>query len=339
MKVYAAKPRDMPLRDVADYAKRAEALGYDGLTVSEGVHDGFLNAMAALDHTSELEVTTSVLVVFPRSPMTVAYAAWDLAAMSGGRFKLGMGTQVRANIEDRYSTPWLKPVPRMREYVQSLRAIFDRWQNGTPLNFEGEYYRFTRMQPFFDPGPIEHPDIPILLAGVGPFMLRLVGEVADGVLTHPSNSDLRNVKERTLPAIEEGAKRAGRSLSDIEIIAYGHVITGANAEELQAGRDEFRRTMAIMWSTPAYWGTLQLHGWDELGPSLRQLTREERWDELPNFVTDEIIDELVPVATFADIGAILKEQWSDLPVAIRFPMPEDPAHDTEVAKVLAELRG
>lgn len=338
MKVYAAKPRDMPLAEVGPYAQRAEALGYNGITVSEGVHDGFLNAMAALEHTADLDVLTGVLVVFPRSPMTTAYAAWDLAAMSGGRFKLGMGTQIRANIEDRYSTPWAKPVPRMREYVQSLRAIFDTWQHGTELHFEGEHYRFTRMQPFFNPGPIDHPDIPIYLAGVGPLMLRLSGEVADGLISHPSNSDIKSVREHMIPTIEAGAKKSGRSVDDVEIIAFGHVMTGATQEEVDAEREAFRRQMAIMWSTPNYWGALQRNGFEELGPALRSLTREGRWDDLHDLVTDDVVDVFAPVATYAEIADRIRADWSDLPVAIRFPMPEDPKNDAEVAKIVAALR-
>ena len=170
MQVWASKPRDMPPKDVGDYARRVEALGYDGLTVSEGVHDGSVNAWAALAATTELRVAVSVFVAFSRSPMSLAYAAWDLQDFSGGRFVIGLGTQVKANIEQRFSVPWTPPVPRMREYVQSLRAIFDAWaaQDGTRLRFEGEHYRFTRMQPFFTPALIEHPEIPIYLGAVGP---------------------------------------------------------------------------------------------------------------------------------------------------------------------------
>jgi probable F420-dependent oxidoreductase len=329
----------MPLSQVADYARRSERLGYDGMTVSEGVHDGFLNSLAALDATSELKVATSIILAFPRSPMVVAYAAWDLSAHTGGRFILGMGSQIRANIVDRYSTPWAPPVPRMREYVQSLRAIWNSWQHNAPLEFEGKHYHFTRMQPFFNPGPIEHPDIPVFLAAVGPHMTRLVGEVADGIHTHPSNSDRRMVVEHTLPLIAEGAKKTGRSMDEIEVVAFGHVLTGANEAEVSKAREEFRRSMAVMWSTPNYWKPLQLRGWDELGPSLRQLTRQGKWEQLPSLVTDDIIDELVPVATYAEIAGVMKEMWGGLPVSVRFPMPEDPKDDREVAKVLAELRG
>ena len=173
--VYATMDQRMPPAEVADHARRAEALGYDGLNIPEAVHDGLVMSQIALQATTRLRVATSVLVAFPRSPMAVAHAAWDLQALSGGRFELGLGSQVRGNIVGRYSTPWTAPVPRMREYVQSLRAIFACWQEGAPLAFEGEHYRFTRMQPFFNPGPIENPAIPIPLGAIGPAMTALAG--------------------------------------------------------------------------------------------------------------------------------------------------------------------
>ena len=212
MQIYAGMDQRTPLAEIGDHARRVEAMGYDGLNVPDAVHDGLLAAQAALRATTRLRVATSVLVCFPRSPMNAAHAAWDLQAFSGGRFELGLGTQVRGNIVGRYSTPWTPPVPRMREYVQSLRAIWDCWQSGGPLEFQGEHYRFTRMQPFFNPGPIEHPAIPIFLGAVGPKMTALVGEVADGIMTHPTNGAPRYLREVTLPEMAKGA-RTGRALA------------------------------------------------------------------------------------------------------------------------------
>src|SRR5262245_3282960 len=200
----------MSLSEVEAHGRRVEALGYDGLCVPDAVHDGLLLCHAVLRATTRLRARTSVLVSFPRSPMLVAIAAWDLQALSDGRFELGLGTQVRGNIVGRYSTPWSAPVPRMREYVQALRAIFAAFQHGTPLDFRGEHYRFTRLQPFFNPGPIEHPAIPLLLGAVGPRMSELVGEVADGMMTHPTNSAPRTLRELTRPAIAAGAAKAQR---------------------------------------------------------------------------------------------------------------------------------
>ena len=210
MQIHAGMDQRMPLAQVGAYARRVEAIGFDGLNVPDAVHDGLLTATVALRETTRLKVATSVLVAFPRSPMNVAHAAWDLQAFSGGRFELGLGTQVRGNIVGRYSTPWEPPVPRMREYVHALHAIWNCWQEGGPLDFQGSSYRFTKMQPFFNPGPIEHPEIPILLGAVGPKMTRLVGEVADGMLSHPTNSSPRYLREVTIPELAAGAVDAGR---------------------------------------------------------------------------------------------------------------------------------
>ena len=217
-RVYATMDQRTPLSRVADHARRAEALGYDGLNVPEAVHDGLLAAATALQATTRLRVATSVLVAFPRSPMSVAHAAWDLRETSGGRFDLGLGSQVKGNIVGRYSTPWVAPVPRMREYVEALRAIFASWQQGAALSFEGEHYRFTRMQPFFNPGPIDAPDIPIYLGAIGPGMTGLVGEVADGMVCHPTNTAPRYLREVVMPRIASGAARAGRDASEVRVM-------------------------------------------------------------------------------------------------------------------------
>ncbi len=340
MQIWASKPRAMAPKDVGDYARRVEALGYDGLTVSEGVHDGSLNAWAALGATSELRVATSVIVAFARSPMALAYATWDLQDFSGGRYILGLGTQVKANIEQRFSMPWLKPVGRMREYVQSLRAIFGAWgaQDGTRLNFEGEHYRFTRMQPFFTPAAIAHPEIPIYLGAVGPAMTRLTGEVADGFFTHSCNSDPRMIREVAMPAIEEGAKRGARTLGDCEVMVSPYLNTGATSEEIAESREANRRQMAIMYSTPNYWAPLRLRGWDDLGERLRALTREGRWDELSTHLSDELVDEIATSGDYLEVASLLKERYGDLPVSLRFPLPDDPAHDAQIAKALDRLR-
>jgi probable F420-dependent oxidoreductase len=192
----------MPLRDVPDYALRAERIGFWGLLVPEAVHDGFLTAALALEHTERLMVATSVALAFPRSPTVTAYGAWDLQSLSGGRFRLGLGSQVKGNVVRRYGVPWTPPVKRMRDYVGALRAIWSCWQHGTPLAYESESYRLDRMQPFFNPGPIEHPEIPVYLGAVNPGMIRLAGEIADGMMTHPTNTSPRYLHERVVPQLE-----------------------------------------------------------------------------------------------------------------------------------------
>ncbi len=328
----------MGLDAVEAHARRVEALGYDGLCVPDAVHDGLLLSHAVLRVTTRLHAATSVLVAFPRSPMLVAIAAWDLAALSGGRFELGLGSQVRGNIERRYSTPWTAPVPRMREYVQALRAIFTTFQSGAPLAFEGEHYRFTRLQPFFNPGPIAHPDVPVLLGAVGPKMTALAGEVADGFLSHPTNTSPRFLREAALPAIAAGAARADRDAGRLEILAGGLVATGRDASAVARAREHVRELLAFLYSTPTYWPTLDLFGWRDVGERLHGLTREGRWSEMTAAVSDAMLDALVPQAPYGGIAAVLKDWYGGLATRINFPMPDDPADDALAARAIAELR-
>jgi probable F420-dependent oxidoreductase len=337
-RVNATTDQGMPLSRVAEHARRAERLGYECLDVPEAAHNALVAATVALAATTRLKVATSVLVAFPRSPMTVAHAAWDLQEFSRGRFELGLGSQVRGNIVGRYSTPWAAPVPRMREYVQSLRAIFDCWQNGTPLNFQGEHYRFTRMQPFFSPGSIGCGRIPILLGGVGPRMTALAGEVADGLVTHPTNTAPRYVREVIRPRLESGARRAGRDPSAFELRVTPLLATGPGREDVKREREKIRRLLAFLYSTPVYWPSLELFGWRERGEHLHLLTREGRWNEMAGIITDEMFDTFVPSATYADIAAVLREWYGGLTDRITFPIPEDPSADTEAAKVVGQLR-
>ncbi|MBW2269100.1 MAG: TIGR03617 family F420-dependent LLM class oxidoreductase [Deltaproteobacteria bacterium] len=336
-RVYATIDQRTPPAAAAKLARRTEAIGYDGLFVADGIHDGLLVAAMALAATSRLRVATGVLVAFPRSPMTVAHAAWDLQALSGGRFELGLGSQVRGNIVGRYGTPWTAPVPRMREYVQALRAIFACFQHGGPLCFEGEHVRLTRLQPFFNPGPIEHPTIPIVLGAVGPKMTALVGEVGDALLTHPTNSHPRYLAEVTRPRLTVGVARAGRESGDVQLMVTPLIATGASEVQLRAEREKQRRLLGFLYSTPAYWPSLELFGWRECGERLRQLTREGRWDEMIALVSDEMLDTFVPTGSHADIADILRERYSDLTPVLTFPLPEDPALDTAVAQVVEQL--
>ena len=338
MQVYATTDQRLGLRDVAAHAQRAERIGYTGLLVPEAVHDGLLAALLALEHTTELRVATSVLLAFPRSPMTTAIAAWDLQSLSAGRFELGLGTQVRANLEERFSVAWWPPVPRMREYVASLRAIWSAWQDGTPLAQRGEHYRFERMQPFFDPGPIAAPRIPIQLAAVGPLMTRLAGEVADAWVAHPTNASPRFLREVTLPNLEKGAQRAGRDRRECAVLAFGFVATGATPEAVRQERERIREYLGFLYSTPHYRHTLELFGWADLAPRLRELVRAGRWAETKALVTDEMLDHLVPSGAHGEIADLLREAYGGLADAIALPMSADPAHDVALRSVVESLR-
>jgi probable F420-dependent oxidoreductase len=226
----------------------------------------------------------------------------------------------------------------MREYVTSLRAIWHTFQTGEPLAFEGRHYRFTRMQPFFNPGPIEHPEIPILLGAVGPKMTALVGEVSDGLLTHPTNSASRYLREVTRPAIETGAKRVGRGASGLALLAGGFIATGSDDVAVARQREHVRELLTFLYSTPAYWPSLDLFGWREVGERLHRLTREGKWGEMAGAVTDEMLDILVPSGTYAEIADRVRDAYAGLASGVTFPVPEDPADDAEAARAIAALR-
>ena len=339
MKVYATidNPR-MALADVPAHAARAERLGFDGLLVPEAVHDPFLLAMLALEHTTRLTVATSVALAFPRSPTVVAYSAWDLQAMSGGRFCLGLGSQVKGNVVGRFSTHWAAPVSRMRDYIDALRALWSCWQDGTPLDFKSTHYRLDRMQPYFNPGPIKHPEIPIFLGAISPRMMALAGESANGLMTHPTNTGPRFLSEIARPALEDGAKRSGRSADSVQVIASPFVATGASAAAVKRERDRIREHFGFLYSTPQYSKTLELHGWKDVGERLHKLTRAGKWNELTAQISNEILDALVPSGTYDDIAVIVRDRFAGVCTGIALRMPESPQDDAAFAQVVEALR-
>jgi probable F420-dependent oxidoreductase len=338
LKVTATLGADVKLRDVGPHAQRVESLGYDMLSVAEAVHDGMLSAMAALGATTTLRVGQGVLVAFARSPMLAAQGAWDLQDYSGGRFPPGLGTQVKGNIIGRFGRPWSAPAARLTDYVGAVRACFDTFQNDTPLNFKSESYTLNRMQPFFNPGPLECGPPPIMMGAVGPLMTRAVGMVGDALQTHPTNSEGRYLREVTRPRLEEGTKRAGRDVR-IELTAGPMIATGATREAVEAAIQEARTSLVFTLSTPAYWPALEYHGWLEVGQRLRDYTREGKWAEMNELVTDEIMNAFVPSGTYDEIADILLEEYDDVAERILFPVPTDPKQDDAVRKVIAKLQG
>ncbi|MDO8861500.1 TIGR03617 family F420-dependent LLM class oxidoreductase [Haliea sp. E1-2-M8] len=337
-RVYATTPETMGPGAIGAHAARAEAMGFDGLQVPDAVHDGLLLAAMALHATRTLVVGTAVLVAFPRSPMTVAVAAWDLQQMSAGRFELGLGTQIKQNIEERYSARWVAPVAQLREYLQSLQAIFHSFQSGEPLCFEGEHYCFTRLQPFFNPGPIAHPHIPLLGGAVGPAMTRMVGRVADGIITHPTNTPPAYIREVCLPRLQGGLEQGGRAAADFRLMLGPLIATGRDEQAVAEAWERQRRLLGFLYSTPAYWPSLELFGWQDKGQQLLDLTREGRWPDLGNIVTDTMLEQFVPRGSYAEIADVLRARYAGLAHSITFPMPEDPADDTLAATAIARLR-
>ncbi len=338
MKVVASMAPDVRLRDVAAHARRVESLGYDALSVPEAKHEGTLAAFAALAATSRLRVNTGVLVAFARSPMLAAQAARDLQDFSDGRFALGLGSQIKGNVVGRFGMPWSAPATRMRDYVGAVRACFDTFQNGTPLNFESESYTLNRMQPFFNPGPLECGTPPILMGAVGPIMTRTVGEVGDMLQTHPTNSEARFLREVTRPSLEEGRKRSALE-EPVQLLAGPLVATGRDEAAVDAALKSARETLVFTLSTPAYWPVLEYHGWLEVGHRLRDLTRAGAWDEMDTAVSDEVVDTLVVSGTYGVIAERIVAQYADLADGVLFPVPPDPEDDDAARRVIEEIRG
>ena len=339
MKVYASMDPRLSLADVPAHARRVEAIGYDGLHVAETIHDALAVSILAAEHTERIVVRSAVALAFPRSPTLTAYAAWDLARLSGGRFQLGLGTQIRQNIEDRYGVPWSEPVGRMRDYLGALAALYGSFRSGEPPAYQGTHYRLTRMQPYFNPGPdpsTEPP--PTLLGGVNSGISQLAGEQAAGFVTHPTNSNPRYLETICWPDLRLGAARAGRDLSGFELVVGTPVATGASAAQLDAERQRQRRLLAFLYSTPAYRRTLELYGWEDLGSRLQAMGRAERWDDLARVVTDEVLDTLVPTAGFDDLATLLIDRFGQLGQGVVLPPPADPVHDDRFAEVVAAIQ-
>ena len=305
----------IPLGSVPETARAAEALGFDALWSSETMHDPFLPATLIAEHSQRLRFGTAVAIAFARSPATLAYTAWDLAQVSGGRFILGLGTQVKAHIVRRFGMPWPESVVgKLREQILAMRAFWKTWQTGAPLNFRGEYYKLSLMSPFFNPGPIQRPDIPIYIAGVNTGLARLAGEAADGFLVHPFHS-LRYLKEILLPAFEAGLGKSGRSRGDFSIAPTAFVVTTPE-EDLMA-----RAQIAFYASTPSYRAVMALHGWETTAEQLSVLARSGRWGEMPGLVSDEMLASFAIVCTSAELAGRLKERYAGLADRLTLYLP------------------
>lgn len=277
------------LSEVPAEVQSIERLGYDGTFTFEGPHDPFFPLVLAAEHSSKLDLATAIAIAFPRSPMHLANVGHDLQVQSKGRFILGLGSQVKAHIEKRFSATWSKPVPRMRELVQALHAIWRCWNHGEKLDFRGEFYRHTLMTPFFSPGPSPYGPPRVFLAGVGRPMTAVAGEVGDGLFVHPLNSP-KFLRETTLPALETGFARGGRSRDRFEIACQAMVVTGFSEEEMTRAETGTRMQIAFYGSTPAYKVVLDAHGWGDLQPELNALSKQGRWGEMGALITDEVLD-------------------------------------------------
>ena len=327
----------LDLTKAAGAAKEAEDFGYDGIWLPETSRDPFLPLTIAAEHTERIELGTSIAVAFARSPMTLANTAYDLTQFSQGRFILGLGSQIKPHITKRFSMEWSKPAARMREMVQAMHAIWDCWMDGTKLDFQGEFYTHTLMTPFFDPGPHEFGKPRVFLAGVGPLMTEVAGEVCDGFFCHGFTTE-RYLREVTIPALEAGRAKSGKTLEGFEICGPSFVVTGNTAEELEAAKVGTRKQIAFYGSTPAYRPVLELHGWGELQTDLNRLSKEGRWDEMGALVDDEILETFAVVGEPEEIGPELQARYGDVIQRLSFYAPYD-SDRSRWQKVIDAIRG
>jgi probable F420-dependent oxidoreductase len=308
------------LSKVGEQAKRAEAVGYDAVWTAETAHDPFFPLVIAAEHTERVELGTAIAVAFARNPMILANIAYDLQAYSGGRFALGLGSQIKPHIEKRFSMPWSHPAARMREMVLAIRAIWDAWNNGTKLDFRGDFYTHTLMTPFFDPGPNPHGNAKIFLAAVGDKMTEVAGEVCDGILIHGFTTE-RYLREVTIPAIDRGLAKAGRSRDDFEIKYPGFVVTGRDDKEVAKAAQGTRQQIAFYGSTPAYRPVLDLHGWGELQTELNSLSKQGEWVKMGELIDDDILSAFAVVTEPEKVPDEIYGRYGDIVDRFSFYTP------------------
>src|SRR5258706_5067162 len=296
------------LASIAALAQNAEAAGYDGLWTAEAGHDPYLACAIAATATERMAIGTNIAVAFPRSPLVHAQIAWDLQNASRGRFILGLGTQVKGHNERRYSTAWTAPGPRLREMVQLIRHIWDVWQNDTRPGFEGKHYRFSLMTPFFSPGPIQWPNIPIYISVLNPYMCRLAGEMCDGFHLHPFHS-MKYIRETVLPNMEEGIAKTRRKRSDVALATTAFVIMGKTRDEVERAKAPVRQQISFYASTRTYAGVLEAHGWGETSLRLNEKAAKGDWTGMASLITDEMLEGYAVQGTYDEIPGLLRKKY------------------------------
>ena len=308
------------LDQAAKVATEQEARGYDGVWSAETSHDPFLPQVAAAQATERIELGTGIAVAFARNPMTLAQISWDLQAASNGRFILGLGSQIKPHITKRFSMPWSHPADRMREMILAIRAIWASWNDGTKLDFQGDFYTHTLMTPFFNPGPNPHGDARIFLAGVGGLMTEVAGEVADGFICHGFTTQ-RYLTEVTIPALEKGRAKVGKTLEGFEISGPMFVVTGRDEAEMAAAATGVKGQIAFYGSTPAYRKVLELHGWGDLQDELNRMSKEGRWAEMGDLIDQDMVETFAVVAPLDEVGPALVERWGGVVSRLSFYTP------------------
>jgi len=314
------------LKTLPDYARKVEAMGYDCLWSSETQHDPYLPLGVAATVTSRIKLGTNIATVFSRSPMITAHIAWDLQKASGGRFTLGLGTQVKAHNERRFSVKFESPAPKMAEAIRAIRAIWTTWQTGAKLDFKGRFYTFDVMTPFFNPGPIEHPQIPIYIAAVNPLMCGVAGELCDGLHVHPFNSP-KYLREVVHPAVEEGLRKSGRARKDFTYATSSFVVVGDTEKERAEQVLMVKQQIAFYGSTRTYQPVLAAHGWEDVAPKLHKKSVEGDWAGMADLITDEMLDAYAVTATYDKLRDALVARYGELLDRTALYQPYQPSLD------------
>jgi probable F420-dependent oxidoreductase len=316
------------LNEMAAYTEAAEALGFDGIWTAETKGDPFLPLVLAAEHSRRVNLGTAIAVAFPRSPATLAYIAWDLARYSQGRFILGLGTQVRAHNVLRFGVKWEKPVKKMRETILAIHAFWECWQNDKPLDFAGEFFKLKLMTPFFNPGPHDWPDVPIYVAAVNEQMLRLAGEVCDGVQIHAFHT-VRYLEEYAMPHLETGLAKSGRSRQDFTVNTAVFAVPTDDPEYAAWAEAHVRQQLSFYMSTPAYKTVLDLHGWGETSRRLGELARHGQWDEMPELISDEMLDVFAVAGAWAELPGKIQQRYGRLLDRVSYYLPFVPGENDE----------
>ena len=325
------------IKGIPEEARWAESMGYDGLCTEETGHDPMFPLVLAATSTSRVSLEPRVAIAFPRSPMVFAYAAMDLQTLSEGRFRLGLGTQVKGHIERRFSTQWSAPGPRLREYVQSLHAIWDAWQDGTRLAYHGDHYNFSLMTPFFSPGPSDLPRPPVYVSAVNTYNCRVAGEVCDGISLHPLCSP-EYMRQRILPSVADGAGRAGRDAGAVNLTGSSFIITGPNKAAIEAKKQAVRRQIAFYSSTRSYSPVLEVHGYEEVCVRLHEMSLKGQWDDMTGLITDDIFNSFAIAEEYDQVAAAVRERYDGLLNELVFGMDVSGADDEEqLRKIIAQL--
>lgn len=327
----------LDMNDIKKTVQAAEALGFDGFFMAETNSDPFLSLTLGAEHTHRIELGTAIAVAFPRSPAILAMLAWNLAAFSNGRFLLGLGTQVRAHNERRLGVKWEKPVRKMRETIEAIHAIWDCWQNGTPLNYEGEFFKLNLMTPFFTPQPLEGKRPPIYIAAVNELMLKLVGKRCDGVFIHSLHTR-KYLTEYARPNIESGLRQSGRKWEDVQLASVLFAVPTDGAKPAAFYEQFVKQQISFYMSTPAYRVVVELHGWEGTAHRLSKMARRGQWDEMPALVGDDMLSEIAISGTWSQLAHRAVEKYDGLLDRIGYYIPFDPAEKEEWEQTLNTFR-